>query len=532
MRPDEVAGWRRDRVCCRVRPRGLAVRRRSTRRAAAAIQVADLVRQVRTALGHGDVADARAARGRRGQGDPADARSGRWPIVEIFEGKYAEARTRLTPLADAAPLGEAALELGLLEVRTGRRAEGLRRLDPLHRRAQLRRSGRLLPARARRPGDARVPARQRRLSSVSTSSRAPTSRPSGATCSSSGTSRAMRSTSYRRRSRSTRAGCRRWSAWRGRLPTSSRRRRARPSSRRDRRRRTHPDVWLVDGRAEARRRGCRGGARGARPGGQGQAGDDRRGRASRGRRLQGRRARRGRGRPSRACARSIRRRRSAIGSRASRPRATIASTTPPRSRARRSRSTRTTPLAYFALGLALMRTGDEPAARTALETSWDLDKSSPSPRTCSTCSIELDTFEIVSHNDFIFKFAKDEAAVLKVYALPLADEAYQQFVERYGFTPQGPILVEVFPQPRRLRGAHARAAGARRRARRVLRPRRHDGLAARAAAGRLQLAGDALARARARVLAAAVRLPRAALADRRHLGLRGASAAGRRGVAS
>ncbi len=35
--------------------------------------------------------------------------------------------------------------------------------------------------------------------------------------------------------------------------------------------------------------------------------------------------------------------------------------------------------------------------------------------------------------------------MLRAYALPLADEAYRQFVERYGVRPKGPILVEVFP---------------------------------------------------------------------------------------
>jgi tetratricopeptide (TPR) repeat protein len=56
----------------------------------------------------------------------------------------------------------------------------------------------------------------------------------------------------------------------------------------------------------------------------------------------------------------------------------------------------------------------------------------------------LDTFVVVPHNDFIFKFAADEVNVLKPYALPLADEAYRQYKERYGFTPKGPILIEVF----------------------------------------------------------------------------------------
>ena len=94
----------------------------------------------------------------------------------------------------------------------------------------------------------------------------------------------------------------------------------------------------------------------------------------------------------------------------------------------------------------------------------------------------------------------------------------------------GPDSDRGLPEARRLCRAHDGLAGSRRRARRLLRPRRHDGLAARASAGRLQLAGHALARARARLLAAVVRLPRAALADRGHLGLRGTSARSRVGT--
>jgi tetratricopeptide (TPR) repeat protein len=102
--------------------------------------------------------------------------------------------------------------------------------------------------------------------------------------------------------------------------------------------------------------------------------------------------------------------------------------------------------AFFDLGLALLRTGDEPAARTALETSWDLDKSGRLTKNLLDLLDHLDTFDVVAHNDFVFKFAREEAPVLKAYALPLADEAYRQYKERYGFTPQGPILVEVFPR--------------------------------------------------------------------------------------
>jgi tetratricopeptide (TPR) repeat protein len=107
---------------------------------------------------------------------------------------------------------------------------------------------------------------------------------------------------------------------------------------------------------------------------------------------------------------------------------------------------RADPLAHFDLGLYLMRTGDEPAARTALETSFELDRSGRVTKNLLDLLDTIDKFVVIPHNNFIFKFAPEEAEVLKTYALPLADEAYKQFVERYGITPKGPILIEVFPR--------------------------------------------------------------------------------------
>lgn len=102
------------------------------------------------------------------------------------------------------------------------------------------------------------------------------------------------------------------------------------------------------------------------------------------------------------------------------------------------------PRAQFNLGLYLMRTGDEAAARTALDTSWELDKSSRVTMNLLSVLDRIDTFEVVPHGPFIFKFPKDEAAVLRAYALPLADAAYELFATRYGVRPDQPILVEVF----------------------------------------------------------------------------------------
>src|SRR5690606_20894424 len=104
------------------------------------------------------------------------------------------------------------------------------------------------------------------------------------------------------------------------------------------------------------------------------------------------------------------------------------------------------PIAQFNLGLYLMRTGDEAAARTALETSWDLDSSSPSTKNLLDVLDKLDTFRVVVRGPFVFKFQPQQADVLQAYALPLATEAYELFSERYGVRPDQPILIEIFPE--------------------------------------------------------------------------------------
>src|SRR5690606_24804491 len=64
--------------------------------------------------------------------------------------------------------------------------------------------------------------------------------------------------------------------------------------------------------------------------------------------------------------------------------------------------------AQFNLGLYLMRTGDEAAARTALDISWELDSSSPFTKNLLDVLDVLDTFRVVPHGPFIFKFAAQD----------------------------------------------------------------------------------------------------------------------------
>ena len=86
------------------------------------------IQQVRVALGHGQVADARRLAEMVGTAAGKDLASA---LVDLFEGKDDAARTKLEPLARVNAGGDAALELGLLEMRRGQRQGGFRRLDPL-----------------------------------------------------------------------------------------------------------------------------------------------------------------------------------------------------------------------------------------------------------------------------------------------------------------------------------------------------------------------------------------------------------------
>ncbi len=98
------------------------------------------------------------------------------------------------------------------------------------------------------------------------------------------------------------------------------------------------------------------------------------------------------------------------------------------------------------LGAQLLRTGDETAARTALETSFEIDPYNVSTFNMLQMLDSLDKFETFRDGDLIVKLHKDEAPVLKEYVIPLAHKALETMAKRYDFTPKGPILIEMFPK--------------------------------------------------------------------------------------
>jgi tetratricopeptide (TPR) repeat protein len=98
------------------------------------------------------------------------------------------------------------------------------------------------------------------------------------------------------------------------------------------------------------------------------------------------------------------------------------------------------------LGMQLLRTGDEPGARHALDASFKLDPYDVVTLNLLSMMDTLDKFETVKDGDLVVRMSKDEAPVLREYAVPLAHKALETLAAKYEFTPRGPILIEIFPK--------------------------------------------------------------------------------------
>src|SRR5207302_11375345 len=96
--------------------------------------------------------------------------------------------------------------------------------------------------------------------------------------------------------------------------------------------------------------------------------------------------------------------------------------------------------AYSELGMQLLRVGDEPGARRALETAFKADPFDVVKLNSLWLLDTLDKFDTITDGDVIMRLHHDESAVMREYAMPLAKEALATLAKRYEFTPAGPIL--------------------------------------------------------------------------------------------
>ena len=102
--------------------------------------------------------------------------------------------------------------------------------------------------------------------------------------------------------------------------------------------------------------------------------------------------------------------------------------------------------AYADLGMHLLRTGDEPGARRALETSFKADPFDVITYNSLALLDTVDKFVTFREGDLVVRLHPDEAAIMGEFVMPLAQQALQALSKQWQFTPRGPILIEMFPK--------------------------------------------------------------------------------------
>ena len=101
--------------------------------------------------------------------------------------------------------------------------------------------------------------------------------------------------------------------------------------------------------------------------------------------------------------------------------------------------------AYASLGMNLMRIGDLKEGRAMVERAFAGDPFNVWAFNTLDLLDQMETFATLRSEHFVFRMAKEDAAILPPYATKLAEDAYARLTARYGFRPEGPVQIEVFP---------------------------------------------------------------------------------------
>lgn len=100
--------------------------------------------------------------------------------------------------------------------------------------------------------------------------------------------------------------------------------------------------------------------------------------------------------------------------------------------------------AYTVLGMNLVRNGEEEEGREVLELAFDRDPFNFWTSNMLTVFDTLDTYVTRESEHFKVRLSERDAMILWPYMEPLLEEAWDTLSEKYGFTPEGPVLVEMF----------------------------------------------------------------------------------------
>src|SRR5438876_36801 len=101
--------------------------------------------------------------------------------------------------------------------------------------------------------------------------------------------------------------------------------------------------------------------------------------------------------------------------------------------------------AWASLGMNLMRVGELSEGRRAVQKAFEGDPYNVWAFNTLDLLDQMDKFVEVRSEHFLLRLAKEDEPVLSVYAPKLAEEVFAKLSQKYGFTPAGPLQVEIFP---------------------------------------------------------------------------------------
>jgi cellulose synthase operon protein C len=105
-------------------------------------------------------------------------------------------------------------------------------------------------------------------------------------------------------------------------------------------------------------------------------------------------------------------------------------------------------VAYATLGINLLREGEQEEGLTALRAAWKRDRFNVLVfNTLNFYEQVLDQqYESFSAPPFTMRMHREERAALEPYVPPMLQRAYADMVKRYGFTPKGPLSIELYAE--------------------------------------------------------------------------------------